>query len=169
MKTHPAADAARVTEAFVSAASGSHDSSKRDPGVSLTRHDLRQAVAFAEDAQSLPTGALSMESHLGYRFCNIPGTEPPEVLTLYSEIRAHGGTWAFHQQQCRERCEALLFEARNLVDDTHQVIDALAAGTPKGLEVDALRALLDGARARASKQASKANDASRGCEAMYSA
>jgi hypothetical protein len=108
-----------------------------------------------------------MESHLGYRFCNVPGTEPPEVLSFYTEIRSHAGTWAFHEQHCRERCEALLFEARNLVDDTRQVSDELASGSVTGIRLDALRALLDGARQRASKQANKAAEAASGLREFH--
>ncbi len=37
MKTHPPADAAKVTEAFVAVASGAHAKSKREPGLAQPR------------------------------------------------------------------------------------------------------------------------------------
>ncbi len=161
MKTHPATDVAKVTAAFLSVASGENEKSKREAGIAQTRQDIRLSRAFAEDGASLPTGALTMESHLDYRFCNIPGTEPPEVLTLYNEIRAHAGTWPSHEQSSKDRCDAMLFVARNLVDDCGEVLDSLEEGVPHEAKRGQLRALLEGAHERAGVEAKLAQDTSR--------
>lgn len=161
MKTHPPADAAKVTEAFVAVASGAHEKSKREPGIAQTRQDIRLSRAFADDGASLPTGSLTIESHLDYRFCNIPGTEPPEILSFYNEIRAHAGTWPSHEQSSKDRCEAMLFVARNLVDDCGEVLDTLEDGVPNEVKRGQLRALLDNTHERAGNEAKLAQDTSR--------
>ena len=144
MKTHPAADAVTAIEAFVAVASGSHERGKREPGVAITRHDRRVLLAFAADGHDLPTGSLTMETHLGYRFCNIPGTEVAEVLQLYNEIRNHAGTWGFHEQQIRDRCLGLVLEARRFVDDAGEALEGIAAGG----DLDRSLELLQRARGR---------------------
>ena len=149
MKTHPAADAVRVTEAFVAAAAGTHERSKRDPGVAVTRHDRRMLRVFEEDSHDLPTGSLTMEAHLGYRFCNIPGTEVPEILGTYNEIRAHAGTWGFHEQQCKDRCAGLILEGRKFVDDAGEALDGFEAGEENQAR---LLSLLEGVRVRMARE-----------------
>jgi|GEM_PF-5446958 len=162
MHTHPASDAPRVTAAFVTLATGTHPSGKRESGVTLTRHEVRQLRQFAEDGHGLPAGALAMEAHLGYRFCNIPGTEPPEVLALYTEIRSHAGTVPFHEQQLKERCEGLIFEARRLTDDAGDLLDAIAAGPVSKADQLTFSRVLHGTQERAALQATKAGEAAKG-------
>lgn len=159
MKTHPAADAVRITEAFVALASGEHERGKRDPGLGVTRHDRRLLRQFAEDGRELPTGALVMEKHLGYRFCNIPGTEVNEVLSLYNEIRGHGGTWGFHEDQLKDRGAGLVLEARRLVDDLGEASDALSSGD---FEKRRVRALIEGVRDRMARERDAAHKAASG-------
>jgi len=153
LKTHPAADVVRVTEAFIAAADGSHDKTEREPGLALTRYDRRMLGVFVEDAHSLPTGALTIEKHVGYRFCGFAGAEPPEILAFFAEIKSHAGTWPSHEQRVKDRCEGLIFESRRLVDDLGEVIDGIKAGdAAKSATRDRLLRLLQGVQARAAEE-----------------
>jgi hypothetical protein len=160
LKTHPAADVVRVTEAFIAAADGSHDKSKREPGVALTRYDRRMLNTFVEDGHGLPTGALTIEKHVGYRFCGFAGAEPPEILAFYAEIKGHAGTWSSHEQRVKDRCEGLIFHARRMGDDVGEVIDGIEAGdAAKEPGRSRLERLLEGVHSRAETERDLADQA----------
>ena len=128
MQPLPPADATRVTSTFIALTTGTHDKATRDAGFGPTRHDLRLLRGFREDCEALPSGALAIEKHLGYRVCGIAGTEPIEMLALYNQIRSHAGTWPAHETACRNRGEQLLFLARHMLDDLGDVSDGLEEG-----------------------------------------
>ena len=153
MKTHPSEDVIAVIEAFLSVADGTHPATKREAGVALTKHNRRFLREFVEDGHALPTGALTIEKHLGYRFCGLAGAEPPEILALYAEIKGHAGTWTSHEQRVIDRSDGLVFAAQRMVDDWLEVIDGIAAG--EAIKIpgrDRLLRLLRGSAARAAEE-----------------
>ena len=153
MKTHRTEDVIRAIEAFIAVADGTHPKTKRAPGVALTRYDRHVLQLFVEDGHSLPTGALTIEKHVGYRFCGFAGAEPPEILAFYAEIKGHAGTWGSHEQRVRDRCEGLVFAARRLGDDLGEVIDGVeAGGAVKSPSRDRLRRLLASVAEKAAKE-----------------
>ncbi|MCO4773144.1 MAG: hypothetical protein KDA24_24125 [Deltaproteobacteria bacterium] len=146
MKTHPPEDAPRLTEAFIALATGTNEKAKREASFGPTRHDVRLLRGFVEDAQGLPAGSRAMEKHLGYRICMINGTEPPEMMSVYSDVRSHAGTWAAHEQAIQDRGERMLFLARHMIDDVGDVEDGLDDGS---MRVELMSELLHGVHSRA--------------------
>ncbi len=144
MMTHPPADAPRLLQAFLAVATGANDKAPREPGIGPTRHDVRQLRAFHEDCLALPTGALQMEKHVGYRVCMIAGTEPVELLSLYNEIRSHAGTWPAHEARLAERGDRMFFLQQHMLDDIGDVEDSLEDGSLKEHhQVEILRGVRD--------------------------
>ncbi len=153
MKTHPSEDVIAVIEAFISVADGTHPATKREPGVALTQWNRRFLNEFVEDGHNLPTGSLTIEKHVGYRFCGFAGAEPPEILALYAELKGHAGTWSSHEQRVVDRCDGLVFAARRMGDDLGEVIDGIGAGNAaKSPGRDRLLRLLSGAAATAAEE-----------------
>lgn len=159
MQPLPPADAPRVTSTFIALTTGTHDKATREAGFGPTRHDLRLLRGFREDCEALPSGALAIEKHLGYRVCGIAGTEPIEMLALYNQIRSHAGTWPAHETACRNRGEQLLFLARHMLDDLGDVADGLDEG---GMRDDVMNDVIRRVVERAEEESQHVKEAAAG-------